>query len=32
MNDRLKFRVWITAPITRDVEEEKEWKDYLKRS
>ena len=29
MNDRLKFRVWITAPITRDVEEEKEVSFYI---
>ena len=29
MNDRFKFRVWITAPITRDVEEEKEVSFYI---
>jgi hypothetical protein len=28
MNDRFKFRVWITAPIIRDVEEEKEVSFY----
>lgn len=29
MSDRFKFRVWITAPITRDVEEEKEASFYI---
>lgn len=29
MNDRFKFRVYITAPITRDVEEEKEVSFYI---
>lgn len=29
MSDRFKFRVWITAPITRDVEEEKEVSFYI---
>lgn len=29
MNDRLRFRVWITVPITRDVEEEKEVSFYI---
>lgn len=27
--DRFKFRVWITVPITRDVEEEKEVSFYI---
>ena len=29
MNNRFKSRVWITAPITRDVEEEKEVSFYI---
>lgn len=28
-NSRFKFRVWITAPITQDVEEEKEVSFYI---
>ena len=29
MNDRFKFRVYITAPITRDIEEEKAVSLYI---